>query len=85
VHLKDGPHTYSTHCGWGAETVIGLMAVGATRVYHIHGIPWFFGRGRREVVVVNIPLAEGTLVVLGGHLKEKWLYAQPRDEDMLPE
>jgi len=85
VHLKDGPHTYSTHCGWAADTAIGLLAVGSTRVYHIHGIPWFYGRGRREVVVVNMPLEEGTLMVLGGPLKEKWLYAQPRDEERLPE
>ena len=32
VHLKDGPHTYATHCGWHQSTVIGLMALGATRV-----------------------------------------------------
>ncbi|CAJ1410365.1 unnamed protein product [Effrenium voratum] len=85
VHLKDGPHTYATHCGWSKDSVIGLMAVGATRLYHIHGIPWYHGRGRREVVVVNIPLKEGMLVALGGPLREKWLYAQPRDEEMLPE
>ena len=29
--------------------------------YHIHGIPWYHGRGRREVVVVNLPLREGSL------------------------
>ncbi|CAL1140880.1 unnamed protein product [Cladocopium goreaui] len=85
VHLKDGPHTYATHCGWHQSTVIGLMALGATRVYHIHGIPWYYGRGRREVVTVIIPLEEGMLVALGGPLREKWLYAQPRDEEMLPE
>jgi len=85
VHLKDGPHTYSTHCGWGVETVVGLMAVGCTRVYHIHGIPWFHGRGRKEVVVLDMPLVEGTLMALGGPIKERFLYAQPRDEDQLPE
>merc|ERR1712039_436772 len=71
--------------GWGANTVIGLMAVGATRVYHIHSIPWYYGRGRKEAVMVNIPLLEGMLVILGGPLKEKWLYAQPRDEEMKEE
>ncbi|CAE7033444.1 SLC35E2B [Symbiodinium sp. CCMP2592] len=85
VHLKDGPHTYATHCGWGSDCVIALMAVGATRVYHIHGIPWYYGRGRREVASVNIPLEEGLLVALGGPLREKWLYSQPRDEEILPE
>ncbi|CAE7561810.1 SLC35E2B [Symbiodinium natans] len=85
IHLKDGPHTYATHCGWGHDTVIALMAVGATRVYHIHGIPWYYGRGRREVASVNIPLEEGLLIALGGPLREKWLYAQPRDEELLPE
>merc|ERR1711974_489668 len=30
-------------------------------------------------------MGEGTLFVLGGPLKERWLYAQPRDEEMLPE
>merc|ERR1712008_133366 len=68
-----------------ANTVIGLMAVGSTRVYHIHGIPWFYGRGCKEVVGMNMPLEEGTLMVLGGPLRERWLYAQPRDEEMLPE
>eukprot|EP00747_Dinoflagellata_sp_TGD_P219050 gnl/TRDRNA2_/TRDRNA2_91217_c0_seq2.p1 gnl/TRDRNA2_/TRDRNA2_91217_c0~~gnl/TRDRNA2_/TRDRNA2_91217_c0_seq2.p1 ORF type:complete len:415 (-),score=50.74 gnl/TRDRNA2_/TRDRNA2_91217_c0_seq2:350-1594(-) len=48
VHLKDGPHTYATHSGWPDETVIGLLAVGSTREYRIHGIPWFHGRGRQE-------------------------------------
>merc|ERR1712224_839380 len=85
VHLKDGPHSYSTHHGWAEDTVIGLLAVGPTRLYHIHGIPWFYGRGRKEVVSVNIPLEEGMLVVLGGPLKDKFLYSQPRDEEMLPE
>uniref|UniRef100_A0A7S4VB97 Alpha-ketoglutarate-dependent dioxygenase AlkB-like domain-containing protein n=1 Tax=Alexandrium monilatum TaxID=311494 RepID=A0A7S4VB97_9DINO len=105
VHPKDGPHTYATHSGWADETVIGLMAVGATRSYRVHGIPWylpcmpksratrnafvssparqaegcgsrlrcissssarFYGRGRRKVVAVDMPLAEGTLIVLGG-------------------
>ncbi|CAK9060668.1 unnamed protein product [Durusdinium trenchii] len=85
MHVKDGPHTYATHCGWSSPTVIGLMAFGATRTYHIHGIPWYFGRGRREVVVVDLPLREGMLVALGGPLREKWLYAQPRDEEMKSE
>merc|ERR1712083_1293672 len=85
IHLKDGPHTYSTHRGWADETVIGLMAVGPARVYHIHSIPWYYGRGFKEAVMLNIPLTEGTMVVLGGPLKERWLYAQPRDEEMLPE
>lgn len=85
IHVKDGPHTYSTHHGWGEETVIGLLAVGPTRAYRIHGIPWFYGRGWKEVVALNIPLEEGTLVVLGGPLKERWLYGQPRDETMMPE
>ncbi|CAE7400715.1 Slc35e2a [Symbiodinium sp. KB8] len=85
VHVKDGPHTYATHCGWGSDCVIALMAVGSTRVYHIHGIPWYYGRGRREVASVNIPLEEGLLVALGGPLREKWLYSQPRDEEILPE
>lgn len=31
--------------------------------YHIHGIPWYYGRGRREVVTVIIPLEEGGMVV----------------------
>ena len=31
--------------------------------YHIHGIPWYYGRGRREVVTVNLPLEEGGMVV----------------------
>ena len=30
--------------------------------YHIHGIPWYHGRGRREVVTVNLPLEEGGMV-----------------------
>ncbi|CAE8587643.1 unnamed protein product [Polarella glacialis] len=85
VHLKDGPHTYATKYGWGDEAVIGLLAVGPTREYRIHAIPWYHGRGRREVVAVNIPLAEGMLVALGGPLKERWLYAQPRDEESAPE
>lgn len=85
VHLKDGPHTYATHMGWSPDAVIGLLAVGATREYRIHGIPWFYGRGRREVVAVHVPLVEGMFVAIGGPLTEKWLYAQPRDEAMLPE
>lgn len=84
-HLKDGPHTYATHAGWGADTVVGLFAVGATRRYRIHGIPWYHARGRREVVALDIPLREGSLAVLGGPLKGRWLYAQPRDEELLPE
>lgn len=85
VHLKDGPHTYATHNGWSNVTTIALLALGPTREYRIHAIPWFFGRGRREVVAVHIPLVEGMLVAIGGPLKEKWLYAQPRDDEMLPE
>ena len=59
VHLKDGPHTYATHCGWHPECTIALLALGATRLYHLHAIPFYHGRGRREVVVVDIPLREG--------------------------
>lgn len=33
MHVKDGPHTYATHCGWSSPTVIGLMAFGATRTW----------------------------------------------------
>eukprot|EP00933_Yihiella_yeosuensis_P006621 TRINITY_DN111350_c0_g1_i1.p1 TRINITY_DN111350_c0_g1~~TRINITY_DN111350_c0_g1_i1.p1 ORF type:complete len:496 (+),score=64.01 TRINITY_DN111350_c0_g1_i1:60-1547(+) len=85
IHVKDGPHTYSTHYGWADETVIGIFAVGATREYRIHGIPWFYGRGHKEVVAVHVPLVEGMLVAFGGPLKERFLYAQPRDEEFLPE
>ncbi|CAK0905457.1 unnamed protein product [Prorocentrum cordatum] len=31
VHLKDGPHTYATHCGWGSTTVVLLPTSTASR------------------------------------------------------
>ena len=56
-----------------AKSIIRVLDFDRRNYAQVHTISYVFG--------VRTVVAPGMLVALGGPLREKWLYAQPRDEE----
>lgn len=75
VFADDGPHSFARGSPMLEYTAVGLLGVTGSRYVRVHGL------GCWEKLAVDVPIQEGTLVVFGGPLKERWLYLHVRDTE----
>jgi len=73
AHPKDGPHTYATELGLAELPIIAMIPLGYERTFRLHST--------KSSQLVDIPLISGSLIVLGGAIKQNWLYSIPRDSN----
>jgi len=73
AHPKDGPHTYATELGLAEFPIIAMISLGYERTFRLHST--------KSSRLIDIPLISGSLIVLGGAIKQNWLYSIPRDSN----
>merc|ERR1711972_109614 len=73
---NDGPLSFSRGSPMPEYTTVAFLGVCGSRHLRIHGL------GCWEKLAIDIPMREGSLVVFGGPLKERWLHVHLRDEAM---
>lgn len=74
--LNDGSRSFARGSPIPEYTVVGMCALNGSHNFRVHGL------GCWERLVVNVPMCEGTLVVFGGPLKERWLHSHMRDNEV---
>lgn len=76
THSDEGSRSFARGSPIPEYAVVGMIALNGSRNLRVHGL------GCWERLVVDIPMQDGTLVVFGGPLKERWLYSHVRDKEV---
>eukprot|EP00928_Gymnodinium_smaydae_P035025 TRINITY_DN24710_c0_g1_i1.p1 TRINITY_DN24710_c0_g1~~TRINITY_DN24710_c0_g1_i1.p1 ORF type:complete len:557 (+),score=32.45 TRINITY_DN24710_c0_g1_i1:209-1879(+) len=72
----EGPLSFSRGSPMPEYTTVAFLGICGSRHLRVHGL------GCWEKLALDVHIPEGTLVVFGGPLKERWLHVHLRDEAM---